>query len=513
MKTYFTLLLAFIFGSLCAQSELLIEVRDIETSEPISFATARIKDSQRGLVADFFGQFRYPISNINDAPVLVLNSLGYQPLEVDLRTLNSKIINVITLTPQIETLDAVILRVSKKNLKPILESTKRMTAYELVYKAVHSITENLPKQPHSNIGYYRDYQYFDNQYFNLNEGILEQFDSGINSLKLIDSTNQSVFYEFGNNSVFKVNPEFSKAYNGKSKFVQGAKILSFGGNELSILNVHNPIRNFDQNSFSFVYHLNKEFLQLHKFERSKVFFKDDDPLVTITFTNDHKATSYKHKVVGSIILSLRDFSIYAFNYTVNDVDKSNPIFTVKIEYQRYSDEMHLSYISFNNRFVVADNDVFKESKVTYNPSDKYFELTFNSNIDFKTVRNRSFRIEFQRNRIKIKDRQIVNDSTLRLFIDDSHGLYSNLGKEEMKYLNFMVRNLKDMTGREIYKPQVKIVYQFREYFVQEIFENKLLNTNLNFVDKMKPLRGQKLNKLEIKNSYILNTPLRSTKVD
>ena len=48
----------------------------------------------------------------------------------------------------------------------------------------------------------------------------------------------------------------------KEKYIQNADIVSFGGNELSILNAHNPIRIFNQASFSFVYKLEKEFLDV-----------------------------------------------------------------------------------------------------------------------------------------------------------------------------------------------------------------------------------------------------------
>ena len=288
--------------SAIAQSDVLIEVQDKETSEPISFATAKIKDSQRGIIADYYGQFRFPITQINDMPFLIISSLGFASLEIDLRKLDPKLINVIKLSPQAETLEEVVLEYAKSDdikvdqLKNLITSRKNFSAYELVYRAIASITSNLNNKPHSYIGYYRDYQFYDNQYYNLNEGILEQFDAGIQTRKIIDSLNQTALYSFKQNNNFKTDSLFSRAYNGNTKFVQDAQIYSFGGNELSILNIHNPIRNFDQNTFSFVYHLNKEFLDFHTFEKAETFFISDDPIITIQFTNQEKKTSYRHNV-------------------------------------------------------------------------------------------------------------------------------------------------------------------------------------------------------------------------
>jgi len=53
--------------------------------------------------------------------------------------------------------------------------------------------------------------------------------------------------------------------------------------------------------------------------------------------------------------------------------------------------------------------------------------------------------------------------------------------------------------------------QYREFFVQEIFENKRLPIQKNFIDKRLPLSKSLITPLKLENNYWLNTPLKSSK--
>ena len=53
--------------------------------------------------------------------------------------------------------------------------------------------------------------------------------------------------------------------------------------------------------------------------------------------------------------------------------------------------------------------------------------------------------------------------------------------------------------------------QYREFFVQEIFENKKLPVQKNFIDKSLPLSQSLVTPLKLENDYWMNTPLKNKK--
>ena len=55
------------------------------------------------------------------------------------------------------------------------------------------------------------------------------------------------------------------------------------------------------------------------------------------------------------------------------------------------------------------------------------------------------------------------------------------------------------------------MYQFRELFVQEVFENKKIPTDKIFIDKKTPLSKSKIASLKTENNYWVNSPLKSLK--
>ena len=53
--------------------------------------------------------------------------------------------------------------------------------------------------------------------------------------------------------------------------------------------------------------------------------------------------------------------------------------------------------------------------------------------------------------------------------------------------------------------------QYREFFVQEVIENKRLPIQKDFIDKSLPLPKSLITPLELDNNYWMNTPLKSKK--
>ncbi|MFP4846573.1 carboxypeptidase-like regulatory domain-containing protein [Winogradskyella sp. PE311] len=513
-NTISILLLFLTFATICnSQSQLKIEVQDGKTLEPVSFATIRFKGTQRGIVADYNGQFRLPYNTIEDLPILLITALGYENIEIDPKVLNRVELNILKMNSQLEALEEVVIKVSKNNrtsaeaLSELLKKGRKMLATDIVRRAVNAIPINLDNKPYSQIGYYRDYQILENKYHNLNESIIEQFDYGIKSQKVLDSLNQSVLYSFKRNTDFNRNPHFTKAYNNRTKFIQNAEILPYGGNELTLLNVHDAIRNFNINSFSFVYRMSNEFLYNHKFSKGDILFIDDEPVIEIEIKSIAKKISFKHNAKGVIKISLKDFSIHGFNYTVYDYNKLNPLFNLETSYRRQGKSMYLNYITFNNRFSVMDEDVFKEDNVIYNFDQNRFYINFNTAIDKGTVHKRDFKIRYKGRKVFIEELKIENPTRVSLQVADFDEELKAITLEDMPGLVFTIKNIYDIKNRKIYEGKTNVAYQFREFFVQEIIKEKLLNKDLFFLEKYKPLDEAPINRNSEMDIYILNTPL------
>ena len=87
-------------------------------------------------------------------------SIFFKILVVDKSTYGASAFNAVTITT------------TKGTTKKEYENVR-----EIVGKAISKMRANFPTRPHSYIGYYRDYQLLQSKYFNLNEGIIEVFDS------------------------------------------------------------------------------------------------------------------------------------------------------------------------------------------------------------------------------------------------------------------------------------------------------------------------------------------------
>lgn len=511
----FCLLHFFLSLSVFSQSDYKVELKDSELLEPISYATVRFLGTNRGLIADVDGQFRLPSYILEETKILEVSSIGYTTIFIEMDSLELNKLNVYMMKPSVIALDEVILKTSKSESKKdrlltsILENTKKLKARQIVSRAVNNIKYNLDDKPHSYIGYYRDYQIFDNTYYNLNEGIIEQFDEGINTHPIFNDSNQSALYSFNQNNNFAINLESQKAYDDNNKKIPEAKIFSFGGNELSILNIHNAIRNYSNNSFSFVYRMDIDFLKNHEFSKEKVIIVDDNPILEISFINIKELTSVSHSVSGFLRVSLKDFSIYSFKYTAFDSNKIEPVFNLQIEYKKINQKMYLNYITFNNRFLLLlEENVFKESNVIYDAKHNRFEITFNSFPKPETIKKRNFKIKYYGAKIDIRSVEEIGSKTVFLNLYEFDKRLQDIKTKDMANLELLIKKVKDIKGRLIYESSFINAYQFREYFVQEIFTNKNLDSELVYMNKQMPLKQSGINELIDVGKYIINSPLQ-----
>ncbi|OUR96093.1 hypothetical protein A9Q86_16580 [Flavobacteriales bacterium 33_180_T64] len=491
--------------------EIICQVLDQSDKLPVVFATVSIKDKNNGVIADADGNFRLPYKYKTQNNVLVISSIGYETKTLEVTSLLDNQKNIIFLKPKIEALNAVMISAKKNTPKKNFENVR-----EIVGKAINKMKANFPTNPHSYIGYYRDYQLLENRYFNLNEGIAEVFDAGFQTNKLLFKDNQTALYKFKQNSKFPKDTLLTMAYdNEKYKYIKDATISSIGGNELSILNVHNSIRNNQYHSFSFVHTFKDDFLYNHEFRVAKKLYLDDTLIYEIRFFAIEDVTGVKNTADGVIYIAQDTYAIHKleyFGYVVGDAD---PFFSVKIEYASKDDKMFLNYISFNNKFKIKSRNDFEIEDISYDQEDNAFFVRFNNTVDRTTIANsKNFRFIYKKRRLKINAVSLDNSKTVKIsLINGAISSNEELNEENMKALKYKIKNVTDITGRALNKRTFIRVNQFRELFVQEVFKSKTLPENLYFVNKSEKLSESLINKDVLTNvsDYWINSPLKATK--
>jgi hypothetical protein len=520
------LIFSFIHNTSFSQRKISCQVLDIYTKKPIVYATVMLKKINRGTHADTNGNFEIPIK-YKEKGIIKISSIGYRTKEIQLANLKENKTNIIYISASNNYLNEVVIKTSKKKEKKIL-------GIQIVKKAIVNILENHPTRSHSYIGYYRDYQQpvGDSyqkirksekpvKYLNVNEAIIESFDNGFKSDKLKSKKNQSLLYNYRANTQFIKDSTLTIPYDNKSKkYSESVYITPLGGNELNILNLTNAIRNHNKMSFSYSNIFRKDFVRNHKFKLKRVIFSDDIPLYEVSFFSIKEKTSYEYAAYGSIYISKQDFAIHKFNYNLYYKFKKNPQYTVTIEYTPIKDTMYLNYITFNNFFEATNGNYFKIDKTVFNSKQNAFKITFNRSIDLSSLKpfRRNFKIYFKDQKLKVIEvSPFDTDSrTVTVYIDEASINKIAFEKERQNpdypsYFTFEITHIKDFNGYEIDKRTSIKMNQYREFFVQEVFENKRLPGQKNFIDKSLPLSKSMVTPLKLENNYWMNTPLKSKK--
>ncbi|WP_296323053.1 carboxypeptidase-like regulatory domain-containing protein [Winogradskyella sp.] len=505
MRNY-KLIFIFFLTFLSSQSqdhtkEIFFRVIDSQSNMPIAYATVQIKDKNIGIVANDDGSFRIPENYKINNYVLEISCIGYKTKFVELKNIVLKQDNVIKLTPKIELLDQVVINANTSN------GSNNITAVDIVRKAILNIQKNYPLENYSTVGYYRDYQVINNTYYNLNEAIIESFDYGFKSDIIMDSKNKNVLYEYVENSEFSRDPTLIQPYDGFSKYIDDTKISGQGGNELGILNIHNPIRNYEHLSFSFVYVFKRKFIDNHKFINIKKVYLNDEILYEIDFEAKESLTKSSHKAEGKIYISKEDYAIHKFSYNVTKKASLETIFEVVVEYKKTNELMYLNYISFNNQFNISDAFKFDVVSVDYDANEKAFYVKFNSKIDQKSIDRKDFKFRYNKKKLLVEDAELVTDYDVKVTVK-GWSLPEIDESTDMSGFTYRIKNIYDISNRKIFKTQQIKGYQFREYFTQQIFENKALPNNAQFINKYSPLSEAQIVEKSGVSKYWLNTPLK-----
>lgn len=485
--------------------EIFCKIIETDTKYPVPYATIQFKNNGKGVVTNVDGDFRIPYQFKRLKDTLIISCLGFETKTIPAVTLLDYKTNIITLKPKIELLNQVVLKGKTK-------ATKELEAYGLVKKAIANIPFNYPKENHSSIGYYRDYQMVNGQYYNLNEAIIESFDAGFDTDIMMDDYNDSALLSYKENNDFPRDSTLLVAYDGSSKYIKNTTLSGQGGNELGILNVHNPIRNFEQLSFSFVYVFKEKFLENHIFKIYRKVYLNDTVIYEIRFDAKSFLGGSSHLASGKIFVAKDNFAIHKLEYQVLEVNNANPLFEVEIEYKPKGDLMYLNYITFNNRFVVSDQFVFDTESVDFNIYEQAFYVKFNNELDTTSVDRKDFKFKYEKRKLLVEDVEIIDGRTVKVAIADWSLPKKVDENTDMSKFDFRIKNILDITKRKVSKSPKIMASQYREFFAQDIFEDKQKSNNLEFILRYKPLSESKVNDLEIAKTYWMNTPLKSNQL-
>jgi len=505
------------------QSEFIYgKIIDAETKEPVSFATIRIQNKAIGVISNEDGGFAIPLKFKEIGERLEINSMGFREQKILISELTSEQINIIMLFPKAIELQEVIVTNAKK---------KRLTASMIVKKAIAAIPDNYPQFSFSTVGYYRDYQKKENQYINLNEAILGVFDEGFD--KSDNETTAIRIYDYRENIDFKRDTIALKPYNYKNglKVIDNAFLWNYGGNEFTILRIHDALRNYDIDSYSFVHRLKYDFIKNHNFFKGAETYLGNELLYAIRFTK----RDVHYSAFGTLYISQRDFAIYKMEYALYDnivsyskgeINKYPTIgqllFEVITEYQRVPEKMFLNYISFNNSFRLREPPKFSVEELIIDEKKLCFVVAFNKEPEKQSaVIKKNYSFKFKGKKIRLKEIIMDNKRTYIYpsfsTVDESLSFFKELNsyrnKDDMidpKVFSFDVKKIKDEEGNEINSRTYVNYNQFREFFVQQVKPNVTGPADSLYMQKDRPIdKNQPIVKPDDFSELWMNTPLKT----
>lgn len=496
--------------------ELLFKVIDFENKYPVPYATIQFKNSDNGIIANVDGDFRIPYLYKEEKDILEISSIGFETKFIELVNVSDQGITTIYLKPKVELLDQVLITGTKKKQQDA-------SMYTIIKRAIALIPQNYPMQPYSMISYYRDYQVVDKKYYNVNEAIIKSFDEGFATDIMMHKNNKSALLKYRENNEFSKDKSLLVPYDSDSKYIENTVLSGQGGNELGILKIHDPIRNYEQLSFSFVYVFKEKFLNNHELVNVKTVYLNDNQIYEISFKAKPNVTGTGHSGKGKIYIAKDDYKIYRFEYQVfekgkenleNNFSKKNSLYEVILEYKPKGDKMYLSYITFNNNFTALESSFFDISNIDYKVEEQSFYVTFNSPLLESSVSKRDFKFKFDRKKLLIEEFNKIDSVTVKLKLAEwsvpdalkTDGETLNLALQSIDY---NIKNVYDIRDRKIFDIAKISGHQFRELFVQQVDEGKQKLKSLQFIDPNKPLSDAEINLLPDLDKYWLNSTLKT----
>ncbi|MRT94869.1 carboxypeptidase-like regulatory domain-containing protein [Ancylomarina sp. 16SWW S1-10-2] len=474
---------------------------DSNNGDGIPFATILVKDLGKGVISNAQGGFSIPkiIQNHNDT--LIISCIGYKSRFVDLKSLNRQELNIINLNIAITELDEVMIKANKK--------IKFQSPYKIVKRSIGQIPTNYPNTPFSYIAYYRDYQKKSDTYINLNEALIENLDYGFHTCDQRDSKVRLLEYKvdssFERDSNLEINYD-----NFDRKFIPDAHINPFGGNELTMLMIHDAIRNYEHSTYSFMYIMKESFLKNHRFDLTKVIEIEGGSLFVIDFKSKKTINDNSYQAIGQIFINRDTYAIHKLLYSLYKTQKKEKqlIFNTNVEYAKKQDLMYLNYISFNNVFKIPNPKDFATKEIVYNLKNKSISVKFNNPYSpIGILRRSNYKVKIDNKKVRIN--KIVQDSInnkVHIILDNITD-FPEIKENDSTRLKIDFKNLTDIDGRKLNHRTYLTYNQYRELFVQQVHTNGK-EKSISFIDKFLPLKDNSTSEYIEPMEYWMNTPLK-----
>jgi hypothetical protein len=348
-------------------------------NRPLPYATIRLKNIYIGVVSNQNGDFRLPLKPRFVHDTLLVSYIGYAVEKLPIAQLKTEGNNIIVLKESTTRMRELEIRASRQG---------RLTAKKIVAAAISNININYPMNPFTYVAYYRDYQIKKNSYTNLSEAIVRVWDNGFNTNDQLDTKIELMQYRV--NKTFPFDTLTNVPYdNVEKKFIPQARVGTFGGNELAILRVHDPLRNFQSYSYSFVETFSKNFIANHTFRLSNTANHNDIQLYEIKYKSTPVVGKNSHMGVGVIYVEKQNYKIHKIEYSMYDVSEAAKlVYNIKVEYNDHAGKMYLNYISFNNEFKMRSPDDFRVLDTRIMSNMCCFSVLFSHPPDTLTATNK-----------------------------------------------------------------------------------------------------------------------------
>jgi hypothetical protein len=474
-----------------------------ETGKPVPFATVVLKIKQLGVYANADGDFKIINNTDFQTDSLIISCIGFRRSSVAFRDLIQNRVNEIRLSPSVYSLAEVKVQ-AKKN---------KLNSFAIISKAISSIRKNFPMKPFNYISYYRDYQKRDGNYINLNEAIIQTLDGGFSTRSVSDKYRLLDFRKNIDFPRLEISPyyESDASINYNTKNIPYAILGDQNGNELFILMVHDALRNYDTQSFSFVNTFNENFLINHKFSDPVAVYNNNLLLYKIPFIGKEDATRNFMQVTGAIYIQPKDYTIHKLEYTClleERGEKPKPLYNIDIEYgyeNSVDSLMCLKYISFNNLFNITDKKFFKirDTYWTYTNKNQVKKpvvtIEFNRVIDsVSSGKKANYIIKLGQKVATITNIKMKDKNKVLVELQDEN--FSEL----LDSCIVQVKNIRDIAGNTINKKKDVELYQFRELFVQQY--NKPPEFKDDCFIQYIPLDQNCISRFKGAYNYWMNTP-------
>lgn len=189
--------------------------------------------------------------------------------------------------------------------------------------------------------------------------------------------------------------------------------------------------------------------------------------------------------------------------------------------------MYLDYISFNNLMEIKNTNQTDLKAISFDTEKSELILDFNNPIEYNKLFyfRKNIKIHYNNYKLRIIDvnrsatfKVVKNDklftNRILLKLNDKNirnsGMFKDSKEEFKRNWRVEFNELLDINGFYVENAPPFEFYQFREIFSQEIFEDKELPTDKVFTEKFKILSKSKLNSFDIKKTFWVNSPLKTT---